>query len=69
MIEYISTKDTAKLVRVALRNAFPGVRFSVRMSTATAAARSMSNCTTHRSHVPHLELFDVIEPFAVDQCH
>jgi hypothetical protein len=38
MIEYISTKDTAKLVRVALRNAFPGMKFSVRMSTGTAAA-------------------------------
>lgn len=38
MTEYISTKDTAKLVRMALKNAFPGVKFSVRMSTGTAAA-------------------------------
>lgn len=38
MTEYISTKDTAKLVRVALKNAFPGVKFSVRMSTGTASA-------------------------------
>ncbi|ASD24230.1 hypothetical protein C3B61_14735 [Cryobacterium zongtaii] len=38
MIEYITTKDTAKLVRAALKNAFPGVKFSVRMSTGTAAA-------------------------------
>jgi hypothetical protein len=36
--EYITTKDTAKLVRAALKNAFPGVKFSVRMSTGTAAA-------------------------------
>ena len=38
MITYISTKDTAKLVRQALRNAFPGQKFSVRCSTGTAAA-------------------------------
>jgi hypothetical protein len=38
MTEYISTKDTAKLVRQALKNAFPGVKFSVRMSTGTASA-------------------------------
>ena len=38
MTEYITTKDTAKLVRAALKNAFPGVKFSVRMSTGTAAA-------------------------------
>jgi hypothetical protein len=38
MTEYISTKDTAKLVRGALKNAFPGVKFSVRMSTGTASA-------------------------------
>lgn len=38
MTEYISTKDTAKLVRAALKSAFPGVKFSVRMSTGTAAA-------------------------------
>lgn len=38
MTEYISTKDTAKLVRVALRNNYPGVKFSVRMSTGTGAA-------------------------------
>ncbi|MDY7528385.1 MULTISPECIES: LPD29 domain-containing protein [unclassified Cryobacterium] len=38
MTEYISTKDTAKLVRAALKNAFPGVKFSVRMSTGTAVA-------------------------------
>ncbi|TFD11528.1 hypothetical protein E3T26_12675 [Cryobacterium sp. TMT1-21] len=38
MTDYISTKDTAKLVRVALKNAFPGVKFSVRMSTGTASA-------------------------------
>jgi hypothetical protein len=36
--EYISTKDTAKLVRQALKNAFPGVKFSVRISTGTASA-------------------------------
>jgi hypothetical protein len=38
MTEYISTKETAKLVRQALKNAFPGVKFSVRMSTGTASA-------------------------------
>ena len=38
MTEYISTKDTAKLVRQALKNAFPGVKFSVRMSTGTGSA-------------------------------
>lgn len=38
MTEYISTKDTAKLLRTALKNAFPGVKFSVRMSTGTASA-------------------------------
>jgi hypothetical protein len=38
MTEYISTKDTAKLVRQALKNAFPTVKFSVRMSTGTASA-------------------------------
>lgn len=38
MTEYITTKDTAKLVRTALKNAFPGVTFSVRMSTGSAAA-------------------------------
>jgi hypothetical protein len=38
MTEYISTKETAKLVRQALNSAFPGVKFSVRMSTGTASA-------------------------------
>ena len=38
MTDYISTKDTAKLVRAALKNAFLGVKFSVRMSTGTASA-------------------------------
>ena len=38
MSDYISTKDTAKLLRTALKNSFPGVKFSVRMSTGTAAA-------------------------------
>ncbi|TFD27056.1 LPD29 domain-containing protein [Cryobacterium cryoconiti] len=38
MTDYINTKDTAKLVRVALKNAFPRVKFSVRMSTGTASA-------------------------------
>lgn len=38
MTDYISTKDTAKLVRAALKNAFPGVKFSVRMSTGTGSA-------------------------------
>jgi hypothetical protein len=38
MTDYISTKETAKLVRQALKNAFPGVKFSVRMSTGTASA-------------------------------
>lgn len=38
MTDYISTKETAKLVRVALKNAFPGAKFSVRMSTGTASA-------------------------------
>jgi len=38
MTDYISTKDTAKLVGVALKNAFPSVKFSVRMSTGTASA-------------------------------
>ena len=38
MTDCISTKDTAKLVRVALKNALAGVKFSVRMSTGTASA-------------------------------
>lgn len=38
MTDYISTKDTAKLVRLVLKSAFPGVKFSVRMSTGTASA-------------------------------
>jgi hypothetical protein len=38
MTDYISTKDTAKLLRQALKSAFPGVKFSVRMSTGTASA-------------------------------
>lgn len=38
MTDYISTKETAKLVRAALKSAFPGVKFSVRMSTGTASA-------------------------------
>ncbi|TFC94511.1 hypothetical protein E3O65_00345 [Cryobacterium breve] len=38
MTEYTSTRDTAKLVRTALKNAFSGVKFSVRMSTGTRAA-------------------------------
>jgi len=38
MTEYITTKDTAKLVRAALKSEYPGVKFSVRMSTGTASA-------------------------------
>ena len=38
MTDCISTKDTAKLVRVALKNALAGVKFSVRMSIGTASA-------------------------------
>jgi hypothetical protein len=38
MTEYISTKEIAKLLRQALKNAFPGVKCSVRMSTGTASA-------------------------------
>jgi hypothetical protein len=38
MTEYITTKETAKLLRQGLKNAFPGVKFSVRMSTGTASA-------------------------------
>lgn len=35
---YISTKDAAALIRRALAEAFPGVKFSVRKSTGTASS-------------------------------
>jgi hypothetical protein len=38
MTTYITTKDTAKMVRQALRNAFPGQKFSVRCGTGTGSA-------------------------------
>jgi hypothetical protein len=38
MTDYITTKDTAKLVRAALKSEYPGTKFSVRMSTGTASA-------------------------------
>lgn len=38
MTRYISTKDTAKMVRQALKAAFPGTKFSVRMGTGTGSA-------------------------------
>lgn len=37
-MRYVSTVDTAKEVRAALKRAFPGVKFSVRRSTGTASA-------------------------------
>lgn len=37
-MEYISCADTAKLVRQALKEAFPGVKFSVRSSTYAGGA-------------------------------
>lgn len=38
MSDFISTTDTAKLVRKALKDAFPGTKFSVRKNTGTASA-------------------------------
>lgn len=38
MSEYLSCAETAKLVRVALKKAFPGVKFSVRSSTYAGGA-------------------------------
>lgn len=38
MSEYISAANTAKLVRAALRESFPGVKFSVRSSTYSGGA-------------------------------
>lgn len=38
MTRYITTKETATLVRQALKAAFPGVKFSVRMGTGTGSA-------------------------------
>ncbi len=32
-VKYLSAADTAKLVRVALKSGFPGIRFSVRTNT------------------------------------
>jgi hypothetical protein len=38
MTRYISTKETAAMLRKDLARAWPGVKFSVRMSTGTASA-------------------------------
>lgn len=38
MTRYISTKETAVLVRQALKASFPGTKFSVRMGTGTGSA-------------------------------
>jgi len=38
MTRYISTKETAVLVRQALKATFPGTKFSVRMGTGTGSA-------------------------------
>lgn len=38
MSDYLSCADTAKLIRIALRDAFPGVRFSVRSKTYAGGA-------------------------------
>ena len=38
MSEYLSCAETAKLVRVALKKAFPGVKFSVRSSVYSGGA-------------------------------
>lgn len=38
MTTYITTKDTAKLIREALKSSFPGVKFSVRCGTGTGSA-------------------------------
>ena len=38
MAKYISTKETAVLLRQALKAAFPGTKFSVRKSTGTASS-------------------------------
>jgi hypothetical protein len=37
-VRYLSTKETAVLVRQALKAAFPGTKFSVRMGTGTGSA-------------------------------
>lgn len=36
--EYISCADTAKLIRQAIKEAFPGVKFSVRSSVYSGGA-------------------------------
>lgn len=38
MTRYITTKETATLVRQALKAAFPGTKFSVRMGTGTGSS-------------------------------
>lgn len=38
MSDYLSCADTAKLIRIALRDAFPGVRFSVRSKVYSGGA-------------------------------
>ena len=38
MTQYYSVKDTAKLVRQALKEAFPGVKFGVRCSSYAGGA-------------------------------
>lgn len=43
MAKYISCADTAKLVRQALKEAFPGVKFSVRSSTYAGGASMRVN--------------------------
>lgn len=37
MVKYISTTDTAKLLRLELKNRLPGVKFSVRKGAGTAS--------------------------------
>lgn len=45
MIEYVSCAETAKIIRKALKSAFPGIKFSVRSQTYSGGASIDVNWT------------------------
>ena len=54
MTKLISCAETAKMIRMALKEAFPGIKFSVRTSTYSGGA-SISLCWTDGPNVAQVE--------------
>jgi hypothetical protein len=63
MFEYIQTKDAAKMVRAALKRAFPGVKFSVRTESYSMGSHLEVKWT---DGPPKRAVRDLVDPYSGD---